>query len=374
MPSTAIDNTIKYLTSLKEDFVAKMIFFIILLIIITMLCYVFYMRRLEASECSFMDSLYSKLDGNIRSINSSDPQFAYTLKDYYIKTAYNACSGGSYKNDYVDICNLKNVLKQGVRGLDFEIYSINDEPVVATSTNNSYFIKETYNSVKFSEVMYTIQNYAFSTSTAPNPGDPIIIHLRIKSSNDKMYNNFANIFKSYNSLLLGKDYSYENHNTNLGDAPILTLLGKIIVIVDRSNISFMQSTDFQEYVNMTSNSIFMRALHYKDIKETPDVNELTEFNKKNMTIGLPDIGTNPPNMSGVLVRETGSQMVAIRYQQVDEYLEENKLFFDKNGYAFVLKPERLRYIPVTIPAPTPQKPELSYATRTISKDYYSFNI
>jgi hypothetical protein len=246
-----------------------------------MLWYYFYMRNLGASECLKMDSLYKKLDGNLRSINSNDPQCGYTFKDYYIMSAYNACSGGSYKNDFVDICNLKNVIKQGVRGLDFEVYSLNNEPVVATSTDDSYFIKETYNYVNFSDVLYTIQNYAFSNSTAPNPSDPIIIHLRIKSSNQKMYENFANLFKSYNTLLLGKDYSYENHNTNLGDVPLLTLAGKIVIIVDRSNTAFMQNEHFQEYVNMTSNSIFMRGLHYTDIKQNPDVTELIEFNKRN---------------------------------------------------------------------------------------------
>jgi len=372
--TSAVENTMKYLMSLKEEFVSNMIFFLILVIIIFMLWYYFYMRNLGASECSRMNSLYKKLDGNLRSINSSDKQCGYTLKDYYIMSAYNACSGGSYKNDFVEICNLKNVIRQGVRGLDFEVYSLNDEPVVATSTSDSYFIKETYNSVKFSDVLYAIQNYAFSNSTAPNPADPIILHLRIKSTNQKMYENFANLFKSYNTLLLGKDYSYENHNTNLGDVPLLTLAGKIIVIVDRSNTAFMQSEHFQEYVNMTSNSIFMRALHYTDIKQTPDVNELIEFNKRNMTIGMPDLGSNPSNMSGMLVRETGSQMLAMRYQNVDQFLEENTLFFDRAGYAFVLKPEKFRYKPVTIAAPTPQRPELSYATRTITKDYYEFNI
>jgi hypothetical protein len=372
--TSVIENTMKYLTSLKEEFVSNMIFFLILVIIIFMLWYFFYMRNLAARECSRMDSLYKKLDGNLRSINSNDKQCGYTLKDYYIMTAYNACSGGSYKNDFVDICNLKSVIKQGVRGLDFEVYSLNDEPIVATSTTDSYFIKETYNSVKFSDILYTIQNHAFSNSTAPNPADPIILHLRIKSTNQKMYENFANLFKSYNTLLLGKDYSYENHNTNLGDVPLLKLAGKIIVIVDRSNTSFMENENFLEYVNMTSNSIFMRALHYTDIKQTPDVNELIEFNKRNMTIGMPDIGSNPANMSGMLVRETGSQMLAMRYQNVDEFLGENTLFFDRSGYAFVLKPEKFRYKPVTIAAPTPQRPELSYATRTISKDYYNFNI
>jgi hypothetical protein len=37
-----------------------------------------------------------------------------------------------------------------------------------------------------------------------------------------------------------------------------------------------------------------------------------------------------------------------------------------------LKPENLRYIPVTIPTPTPQNPAYSYATREASTDFYSF--
>jgi hypothetical protein len=49
-------------------------------------------------------------------------------------------------------------------------------------------------------------------------------------------------------------------------------------------------------------------------------------------------------------------------------------FFDNNGTAFALKPENLRFIPLTIPDPTPQNPALSYAKRDVSSDYYSFNI
>jgi hypothetical protein len=372
--SGTIDSTMKYLSNMREDFVSRMIYCMIILIIILMLCYFLYMRSLESRECGLMNSLYSKLDGNLHSINTSDPQFGYSLKDYYVKTAFNACSGGSYKNDFVDLCNLKSVLNQGVRCLDFEIYSLGGEPVVATSTDDSYFIKETYNSVNFSDVMYTIKNFAFSNSTCPNPGDPLILHLRIKSTNQKMYTSLANLFKSYNSILLDKSYSYENHSTNLGDVPLLKLAGKVIVIVDRSNTSFLENKNFTEYVNMTSNSMFMRELRYTDIKQNPDVNELIEFNKKNMTIGIPDVGTSPPNMSGMLVRATGTQMMAMRYQQVDSFLEENTTFFDKASHAFVLKPENLRYIPVTVAAPTPQNPELSYAPRTISKDYYSFQV
>jgi hypothetical protein len=63
----------------------------------------------------------------------------------------------------------------------------------------------------------------------------------------------------------------------------------------------------------------------------------------------------------------------MRYQYVDNYLVENALFFDRSGYAFALKPAALRYESVTVTAPTEQLPEYSYATRTSTTDYYSFN-
>jgi hypothetical protein len=321
-----------------------------------------------------MNNLYSSLDGNIRPINAGDPDCSGNLFDYYIKTAYNACSGGSYMNDFVDIGNLKAIIKQGVRCLDFEIYSINNEPVVSTSTTDDYFIKQTFNSVSFSSVMDTIKNYAFSGGSCPNPTDPLIVHLRIKSNNQKMYSNLANIFKSYSSNMLGKEYSFENSGNNIGGKPLLSFGGKIILIVDKINNAFLENQNFLEYVNLTSNSIFMRVYDYYNVKNNPDINELTEYNKRSMTIVLPDKGINPPNSSGLLARAAGCQMVAMRYQMVDNFLAENALFFDRSGYAFALKPQDLRYKVVTIPTPTPQNPAYSYATRTTSSDFYSFKV
>ena len=72
--------------------------------------------------------------------------------------------------------------------------------------------------------------------------------------------------ESYNSILLGKKYSFENHGKNLGREKLLDFMGKVIIIVDRTNNSFLECQEFYEYVNMTSNSLFMRALHYYDIK------------------------------------------------------------------------------------------------------------
>jgi hypothetical protein len=371
--SKTTEKLIKSVSQLKEMTAELLIVVITLTIILIAFLFYFYYSRLRSKNCSSMDTYYGELNGKIRSIDNSE-QFNYTFKDYYIKTAYNCCSGGNYKNDYVDLCVMKDLLKQGVRGLDFEIFSINDQPVIATSTSDSYYVKETFNYVNFVDAMNVIRDYAFSTSTAPNSSDPIIIHLRIKSTNQTMYQNFAKILENYDSILLSKDYDSEYHGQNFGNVEIQKLKEKVSIIVDRSNISFLECPEFYKFINMTSNSIFMRALHYYDIIYPPSMDELIQYNRENMTIGMPDKGENPENPSALVMREMGCQLLGMRYSKIDVNIEENNLFFDDNGYAFVLKPKNLRHIPITIPLPPPQNPELAYAPRTVQSDFYKFNI
>jgi hypothetical protein len=360
--------------NMDEKFATYIIMFLIIIIILIIGGFIYYYKDyLQSADCNLMNTLYPTKDGYIMPISSSDPDCSGSLYDYYVKTAYNSCSGGSYTNDYVDICSLKSILNQGVRGLDFEIYSIDNEPVVATSIQDNYNVKQTFNSVKFSDVMSTIQNYAFSNGTSPNYSDPIIIHLRCMSTNQEMYTNLASLLGNYDSIMLGKEYSFENQGTNLGQVPLTDLKNKCVLIVDKINNAFLENESFLEYVNLVSNSIFMRAFNYTDVANYHDVVELTNFNRRGMTIVFPDNESNPSNPSGILCREYGCQMVAMRFQYVDNFLEENTLFFDRSRYAFALKPQRLRYNPVTIPAPVPQKEAYNYATRNITSDYYSFN-
>jgi hypothetical protein len=371
--STNINNYLTDLQKLDENFQSYIVWCLSLIVLIIFIGYLIYITKLSKTEIKYMNSLYPSLNGNIKPISANDTDCSGNLYDYYIKTAYNCCSGGSYKNDYVSIDVLKSIIKQGVRGLDFELFSINNNPVVATSLTDDYFIKETYNYVNFSEVMTIIQNYAFSGGTCPNPTDPLIIHLRIKSNNQQIYSKLADIFKTYDSIMLGKEFSFENSGKNLGSSPLLSFQNKIILIVDRINNAFMENQEFLEYVNLTSNSAFVRAYNYNNIKNNPDINELTEFNKRGLTVVLPDVSPNPTNPSGYLCRASGCQMIAMRFQYVDNFLLENTLFFDKTNYAFALKPLALRYLPVTIPIPTPQNPEYSYQTRNVTTDYYNFN-
>jgi len=372
MSSTPPTNIVDSIMNLEEDFVSRMVFMFIVFILFITIIYILNTKSLRSKECSYMNNLYPSINGYIQPINKTNPNHKFDFYDYYIKTAYNACSGGSYKNDFVDVCNLKSVISDGVRCLDFEIYSVDNKPVVSTSTSNNLYVKETYNSVAFSSVMNVIQNYAFSSSTAPNYSDPLIIHLRFKSNNPLMYKNMVDIFKEYTNSMLGKQFSFMSNDRNLGDAPLLILMNKIVLIVDASNSTFLDTPGLLEYVNALSNSSYIRLHRYFDVKNAQDINELKNFNKTGMTVVLPDNSMNPPNPSGPLCREIGCQMVAMRYQKVDNFLKENNLFFNEAGSAFSLKPEALRYIKTTVNVKK-ANPTNSFAPRTTTYGFVGGN-
>ena len=85
----------------KKEFITTFVIYLITLVfILIVLIYYFYYSTLRSRNCNFMDSIYGDLNGKIRSIDNSE-QFNYTFKDYYIKSAYNCCSAGNYKNDFV---------------------------------------------------------------------------------------------------------------------------------------------------------------------------------------------------------------------------------------------------------------------------------
>ena len=372
--SDTTSNVLSKIANIKEVTLTRILYTIIGFIMAVIIGYFLYYTGLRRRECKKMSTIYGEVNGKIRSAATDSNSNTYGLRDYYIKSAYNVCAGGNYRMDYVDTCHLKTALLMGCRGLDMEIFSVNDSPVVACSTTDSKYVKETFNFIHFDEVMNILRDNAFRSSTAPNFDDPIILHLRIKSGNTKMYDKMAAILEHYNDLLMDKEYSFEYGGKNLGEVPLSTFRKKIVIAVDRSNPAFLESDAFYEYVNITSNSVFMRALHSYDVKYAPDIAELIEFNERGITIAMPDRGSNPVNPSGNIMRETGCHLQAMRYSYLDTNVEENDIFFDEAGFAFVLKPEKLRYQPILVEAPEEQKPELSYETRDVSADYYQFDI
>ena len=316
---------------------------------------------LNAQNCTQLNKVYSRFP-RIASIIPSNPNYQNRLRDYYIKTAYNCCASGNLKNDFVNLCALKNCIKQGARCLDFEIYSVNNLPVIATSSISDFSVKESYNTVSFAQAMEVIAIYAFSGGNCPNPDDPLILHFRVMSKNKDIYDSMATaLYNTLEDRLLGADFSYENNGKNIGAIPLAYLMKKAVVIVDKSNPVFSSSL-LDEYVNIASNSAFMRVLRYDDVKYTPDMDELIFFNKQNMSICIPNLSANNKNYSSALAMTYGCQMIAMSFQNFDDNMKFYTQTFDDAGSAFILKPARLTYIPKFIPIPQPQNPALSLGT------------
>jgi len=376
------DNLIKY-----DNFNPKTILIIVgSLFIAIIVIYIIFKATLYKQNCAYISSTYDNIYGNngmskLKTLNFKNKNLSHSLRDYYIKTAYNCCSSGQFKNDYVSLCALQECFKQGVRCLDFEIYSIDNKPQVATSSVNDNTVKETYNSLPLSDVLNAINDYN-NSYYCPNSNDPLILHFRIMSNNCKIYKDMGKLFENNidNKLsFLGVKYGKEYHGHNFSQLKLSDLYepnnkkGKVVIIVSNLNPLFRQVPELYNFVNIASGSTFCKLLRYNDIAYTQDPN-LIEENKKILSIALPNLSPFNYNPKFNVIRQYGFNCIAMSFQNYDSQLENYIEFFDDNGYAFVLKPKNLRFIPTTVSCPAPQNKNYSYQTRPIKSDFYDYSI
>jgi hypothetical protein len=333
----------------------------------------YYIRQMQKGRCKDVQAV------TMNGISKRDQTFKHKLRDYYIKSSYNSCATGQFQNDWVNLCALNSVIKQGCRVLDFELYEVNEKAVVATSSSTKFTEKGTYNSIPIQDVIKTIADnavsYSMFTEHCPNPFDPLILHFRIKSKHLDVYNQLANALTQHlNSKLLGYEYSYENKGQNLGMVPLTSLMGKVIIIVDKIENNHIQGTKMGELVNAIGNSAFVRSLSYHDIAYTPDMDELIEYNKKNMTICSPNLSRKSSNYNSNVVAEYGVQMQCMCFQTNDAHLRAYSTLFNNARAAFLLKPSALRYQVVHVEEPTMPSKEISYGYKTHKTNFYNFNL
>ena len=164
-----------------------------------------------------LDDLYGDMRSKITPINKTDTKFKYRLRDYYIKSSYNSCSCGDFANGYVSLGALKQIIRQGVRLIDLEIYSVGGKAVVAASKDDNFHIKGTLNSLPIAEVFRIIHknanNRVAGSEICPNPTDPLFINLRIKSNQNDIFNEIADALTSTFDNLLSKydkKYAFES--------------------------------------------------------------------------------------------------------------------------------------------------------------------
>lgn len=342
--------------------------------------YVYYKMTLLPKSCRRLNGKKSAaLNSSWITSGSADPSSQYLLRDYYVKTAYNCCSTGNFSNDYVSVCALQHAIKMGCRCLDFEVYGKNGQPIVSTSLSDDKCIKETYNSVSFDEAMSTVATSAFSpnSNVCPNPNDPLLLLFRIKTNDVNVLNNMADIIKSNLNDRLMPEYNHEFGGKNICAEPVKNFAGKVVVIMESNLLLYQPGAErMYEITNLTSKA-FLRILTVLNVLNSPDITELTSFNKQYMTIVLPDPSISAENYDPMRPSLAGCQCMALSFQLTrDGNLAVYNDWFESGPMksAFMLKPAKLMFVPQTIQAPTPQNPQLSFASRPLQSNMYSFTI
>ena len=144
--------------------------------------------------------------------------------------------------------------------------------------------------------------------------------------------------------------------------------------MDKIENNHIFGTKLAELTNIMGNSAFLRSLPYNDVIHTPDMDELIDFNKKNMTITYPNLSFKSSNYNSSNTMQYGAQMSAMCYQTKDSYLKAYNTLFEQERSAFLLKPLKLRYVAVEVAKPTPIDPALSYGYTTHKSDIYDFKL
>lgn len=338
---------------------------IVAFIIFLVISWVVYTLNKKDAACKKLNSIYladSKhktnsfftREGNTHAKQSTSPEnyfdneYKNLIKNYYIKTAYNACCGDGYKNNFVNICALEKCIDLGARCLDFEIYSYNGEPIVAASTANNNSIKETYNYISFPQLLTVLDNRSFDSNTSCG-NDPMFLHFRIMSENKVIYDKMGEYIEKYlnHGLLDIKTHNYKNTDQDpflLSHIADKKFHKKFIIMVNTLHVPILDSSKLAKYVHIRSGSNALKCIRYEQVVAAGINNPMMiDDSHRNLTIVLPNIDNTLENHDPLLPLNNGCQFVAMKFQNIDNnLLGYYKMFNVKGGYSFVLKPNDLR--------------------------------
>jgi len=285
--------------------------------------------------------------------------------DYMVASSANSIYANKDAEDYTYASAVKKVIQAGARVVDLNIYDVEGVPT-AGLTDSGYKRLYSYNGVKLEDCCVEIANTAFADDT-PGNKNPFVLSLNFHTTNNTLMTKAAEVLKkTLSRFLLDLPYTYQKKNIAL--EPVCNLIGKIVVVSGKNT----KGNGMDELVNMSWDSSYMRRLTYRQAAETYDYEELIEFNRRGITLVVPDEGKDLTNRKAQICFGFGCQWVAMNYGSIDEALDPYIGTFLEGSY--VLKEEGLRYNPVTYEAPKQQNPAVSFQPKQITSPMYDFTI
>jgi hypothetical protein len=291
-------------------------------------------------------------------IGASDNKFNDILGNFYVKSSYNSCAMNEWKNDFVDTCALKRIIDSGCRFLDFEIYDVHGEPVVATSNVVKYGSKETYNHVPLTDVLKMIEQEALSSVS--NSSDPLFLNFRFATQHTAIFDKVAvyltdGRYTLLTSRLLEAQYSAPEIQKKLDkmavnatatevkvvtiqDLPLLKLRSKVIILADYGKLNNREipNTRFYELVNVCGGDFQSYTANEMLSMGADEVRKQAYYH---LAMATPDTWVNYKPMDdsadAVTPFSNGIQFCAMNFQNNDANLVKYGEFF--KDFAFVNK-------------------------------------
>jgi hypothetical protein len=316
--------------------------------------YIYNTLKKRTNNCSILDQ--DKYQYAIIGVPGDSVHNDATLKEYYIKTAYNACCTGNLRNDYVDNCALNHCARFGVRALDFQIYSRNNKPVISASSlsndsNNSFKYKELYNSLDFSETMTLVKSNFTDPSVSRNANDPLFLIFRLYTNKvdtlDQMYSILTSVFNR-------NIYDHFSNNP-IDDLTMKEAKGKVFILIDPTGSSNYSKSKLRNICSLQLGTLTNKIYRESTVISNIDTSTLSNTNSTGiygydnyLNVVYPDLNGDAVNYdsitSGIVL---GIQFIGMNYQINDDYLTQFEYRFkqnknnsnDVNAYGIILKSE-----------------------------------
>lgn len=358
-----MDPTSKY-TNLDTNQYFYVTLVIIIFILIIMLSWVFNRLGLKDRSCNKLKTYWPNLTNNSYLISEENVKgdaiatfdgSSCTLINYYVKSAYNCCCGDGYKNNFVAMCALEKSLVNGCRFLDFEIYSYNNEPIVASSTAENNYIKETYNSLLLEDVLIYIKENGFNPIATNCANDPLILHFRVMSTNLEMLKKMGNLIQTYLHSSTQSFSLSTKKDMGLLTTKMRDLYKKLIIICDfnpQSNIiENIALEKLKKYTNLKAKGLYCNTYRYNQIASKKGSAEFIKTTKSKYVIVLPNLDNSIMNFDPAISFETGCQAICMKHQNIDNYiLGYNALFKTNKNFSWIKKSTALLNVDVpTLP-------------------------
>ena len=303
-------------------------------------------RILNLKELNYSLFEYQMPDTELQGINAVSGEKG-KLRDYFVFSSFNSCAGGGYHNNFVDERVLEHVIGRGVRFLDFEIFSVDNKPVVAVSDNNNFREKGTFNHLDLGTVFSSINKMAWS-GISPNNSDPLFLQFRVKTKNKNIYNHMSNKVNQHFSSRRWKKHTVGKGNSHdLNAEKITKLNGKIVIICHDDDKTAMLNSSFKDYINLTNGHGTELYKLTKDIVNNHSLDSLKDTCKRMLTTCIPDEMDQGDSINFNQVeychkQGVGSVCLGLSNPDISNDVKAYCNKFNKSSSAFILKPDNLR--------------------------------